>query len=488
MHDPALIAFVLYLGVILIVGLAAYRLTRDLADFVLGGRRLGAFVTALSTGASGMSGWLLLGLPGAFYLLGLDQIWMAIGLTLGAYLNWTIVCPRLRRFTELAGNALTLPDYFEQRFDDRSRLLRIVCALVILFFFTVYTASGLVAGALLFSNAFGLGYETALHLGALMVVSYTFVGGFLAVSWTDVIQGLLMLIALIVVPVAAVQSLGGWAQTVAAVVAVNPAHVSVFDDLGWLGIASLLAWGLGYFGQPHLLARFMAMRSADEMPHARAIGMSWMILCLYGALASGFTAVGYYAEVPLTNAETAFIALAEALFNPWVAGIILAAVLAAIMSTADSQLIVASSALTEDFYRGFLRPDAGDRELLWIGRSGVIIIAVVALTLARDPGSRVLDIVAYAWAGFGAGFGPAVLLSVTWPRMTAHGALAGIVTGSVTVAVWSQLDGGLFDVYEILPGCLFAAVSIVVVSLLQAPPAAAKRFFADIGAPQGDTS
>jgi sodium/proline symporter len=480
MSVPIVTTFVLYLVLMVGLGFAAWRLTRTLSDFVLGGRRLGGLVAALSAGASGMSGWLLLGLPGALFANGLNQVWMAIGLSVGAYLNWTLVAGRLRRFSERASNALTLSDYLEARFEDRSRALRIASASVILVFFTIYTASGLVSGAVLFNATFRIGYDEALWLGALLIVSYTFIGGFLAVSWTDVVQGLLMLCALLVVPVVAAQELGGWRATTAGIGTIAPGHLSAFSGLSLLSAASLLSWGLGYFGQPHILARFMAMTSAAEMPKARAIGMWWMILSLYGAMFSGLVAVGYFAAAPLDNPETAFIGLTHALFNPWLAGVFLAAILAAIMSTADSQLIVSTSALTEDLYRPFLRPQAGERELVWIGRLGVIVIALLALLVARDPDSRVLDIVAYAWAGFGAGFGPTILLSLIWRGMTRDGALAGMVAGAATVVLWANLEGGLFDVYEMLPGFLAGLLAIVLVSRLGRPPAAAvARLFAN---------
>lgn len=476
---PTTLSFVLYFVAMLAIGIVAWRKTRTLSDFVLGGRRLGGVVTALSAGASGMSGWLLLALPGAFYLFGLNQIWMAIGLTVGAYLNWTIVAPRLRLFTERANNALTLSDYFEARFDDRSRSLRLVSALVILLFFTIYTASGMVSGAVLFSATFDISYHQALWIGATMIVSYTFLGGFLAVSWTDVVQGVLMLIALVAVPVAIIQELGGWEKTTAAIGALQPGHLSAFSDLSALTVISLLAWGLGYFGQPHILARFMAMKSPAEMPVARAVGMSWMIVSLYGAMISGFVAVAYFAQSPLDNPETSFISLVKATFTPWIAGVFLAAVLAAIMSTADSQLIVSTSALTEDLYRAFFRRTATERELVWIGRIGVLVIASFALLLASNPKSRVLDIVAYAWAGFGAGFGPVIILSLVWRRMTRNGALAGMVAGSVTVVLWANLDGGIFDLYEILPGFIVASLAIVLFSLFRPPPAGAETYFED---------
>lgn len=477
MDRPTILSFGFYFVVMIVIGIVAWRRTRTLSDFVLGGRRLGSVVAAISAGASGMSGWLLLALPGAFYLQGLNQIWMAIGLSVGAYMNWSLVAPRLRQFTQRVSDSLTLSDYFEARFDDRSKLLRITCAIVILVFFTIYTASGLVSGAVLFSNAFGLSYGTALWIGAAMIVSYTFLGGFLAVSWTDVVQGLLMLIALIVVPVAVIQELGGWREVTVVIETLSPGHLDSFSELSLLSAMSLMAWGLGYFGQPHILARFMAMRSASEMPVARAVGMWWMILSLYGAMISGFVAVAYFAQAPLANPETAFISLVGAALSPWVAGIFLAAVLAAIMSTADSQLIVSTSALTEDLYRAFFRKTASETELLWVSRGGVLIIAAVAFLIAGNPKSRVLDIVAYAWAGFGAGFGPAILLSLFWRRMTRDGALAGMIVGSGTVVLWSNLEGGIFDLYEILPGFVAAGLAIVLISLLRPSPEIAHKFF-----------
>jgi sodium/proline symporter len=288
-----------------------------------------------------------------------------------------------------------------------------------------------------------------------------------------------MLTALILVPAVAIQELGGWDATVDEIGARAPGHLSAFNEISVLGTVSLLAWGLGYFGQPHILARFMAIKNADEMPRARAIGMGWMITCLYGAMAAGFIAVAFFAQSPLENAETAFIQMTRGLFSPWVAGIFLAAVLAAIMSTADSQLIVSASTLAEDFYRPFLRPHASDRELVWFARVGVIGIAAVAMLIGYDPKSQVLEIVAYAWAGLGAGFGPSVLLSLTWRRMTRNGALAGVVAGAVTVIIWANLDGGIFELYEILPGFLVGVLAIVVVSLLDPPSSDDKWRFAD---------
>jgi sodium/proline symporter len=462
-----------YLLGMLGIGVVAYRLTDDLADFVLGGRRLRGGVAALSAGASDMSGWLLLGLPGALYAYGMNQIWIAIGLAVGAYLNWQLVARRLRVYTEVAGDAITVPDYLENRFRDGSKLLRVTSALVILVFFTFYTSSGMVGGAILFEQSFGMEYGTALWLGGGVIVGYTFLGGFLAVSWTDFFQGLLMFAALIAVPLVVLSRLGGWDATVASLELLDPARLDVFHDMTLLGIVSLLAWGLGYFGQPHIVVRFMAVTGPDEIPKARLVGMSWMVLALYGAIFTGLTGAAWFAEAPLTNPETVFIALTQTLFDPWVAGVLLAAILAAIMSTVDSQLLVSSSALTEDFYKALLRRQAAPREVVWVGRATVCLIALVAVLMARDPESTVLGLVAYAWAGFGAALGPVLLLSLFWQRMTARGALAGIVAGAVTVVVWKQLEGGpwqLFEVYEILPGFVLGFLAVVSVSLADRQP------------------
>lgn len=473
MNLPTLTTFVIYLVAMMSIGVIFYRLTHNLSDYILGGRRLGGAVAALSAGASDMSGWLLLGLPGALYATGLASAWIAIGLTIGAYLNWQFVARRLRTYTEAAEDSITLPDFLEARFEDKSRVLRVISALVILVFFTIYTSSGLVAGATLFESSFDLDYRLALFIGVLVIMSYTFLGGFMAVSWTDFFQGCLMLVALLVVPVVVIRHLGGWGETVALAAAKESASIDIFTGMTGLGIASLMAWGLGYFGQPHILARFMAVKTAAEVPKARLIGMSWMVLGLYGSIFTGFAGIGYFADAPLANRETVFIELTQVLFNPWVSGILLAAILSAIMSTVDSQLLVCSSALAEDFYKSLFRNDASQKELVWIGRASVIGVALVATWIALDPQSLVLDLVAYAWAGFGAAFGPVIILSLFWRRMTRNGALAGILVGAATVIVWRNLTADhapIFEVYEILPGFVLGALATVVVSLLGTAP------------------
>ena len=477
---PLLITFGIYLLAMVGIGFVAWKRTRDFDDYILGGRSLGGYVTALSAGASDMSGWLLMGLPGALYLGGVSEAWIALGLVAGAWANWRFVAGPLRVYTERSDDALTLPDYFTTRFAADGKLLRIVSALVILVFFAIYAASGIVAGARLFESVFGLPYAQALWWGAAATIAYTLVGGFLAVSWTDTVQATLMIFALILTPLIVILSTGGVGDSLQAIAALDPAKLDWFKggELGLVGIVSLLAWGLGYCGQPHILARFMAADSLAVIPQARRIGMTWMILCLAGAMATGFFGIAYFAQHPeqagavTENHERVFIALANVLFNPWIAGVLLSAILAAIMSTLSCQLLVCSSALTEDFYRGFLRPAASERELVWVGRAMVLAVALLAIFLARDPDSRVLGLVSYAWAGFGAAFGPVVVFSLFWERMTRSGALAGMMVGAATVVLWKQTGSAL---YEMVPGVVAASVAIVVASLLSRPPADAVR-------------
>ena len=464
---PLLVTFVAYLILILFLGIKAYRRTHSLDDYILGGRKLGAVVTALSVGASDMSGWLLLGLPGAIYLSGLSEVWIGIGLVLGAYCNWLFVSKRLRIYSHYANNSLTLPDYFENRFNDTTRVLRLVSAFVILLFFTFYTASGLVGGAILFENSFGLQYSTALISGGLIIVGYTFIGGFLAVAWTDAVQAVLMFLALLVAPTVVILNTGGTDVVWEQMQAVNPQSTELLSNMTVIGFVSLIAWGLGYFGQPHILARFMAVENPQKLVAARRIAMVWMALVLFGSVATGLVGIAYFADNPLENPETVFIALSQQLFNPWVAGIIIAAVLSAIMSTVDSQLLVSSSVISEDFYRVFLRPQASEKELLMVSRGAVVAIALLAMVIASDRESKVLDLVSYAWAGFGAAFGPVIVFSLFWRSMTAASAIAGMIVGAVTVVVWSNLTGGLFDLYEIVPGFVLASVVIVIVTMLK---------------------
>ena len=472
-NTPVIVAtIVVYMGICLVLGFVAYRRTTNLADFILGGRSLGSWVTAFSAQASDMSGWLLMGLPGLAYLAGFDAVWLATGLIVGTWLNWKLVAAPLRVRTEQLGDSLTLPDYFERRFDDRSRLLRTLTAILILVFFTFYASSGFVATGRLFESLFGMHYHDAMFWGSVVMLSYTFFGGFLAVSWSDVLQGTLMFFALILVGAVGVGLAGGFGDLLATLEAREPALLDPFlgsggEALGAIGIVSLLAWGLGYPGQPHILARFMAIRSADEMPTARRVAMGWVIVVLLAAVVVGLAGAAIIAP-PLAgpDAEKVFILLSTTHLHPVLAGLCLSGILAAIMSTASAQLLVASSAFAQDFYKGLFRRDAGRIELLWVGRGAVLGIALLAYLLALDPDSKVLDLVAWAWAGFGAAFGPAIVLSLYWPRMTRNGALAGMLAGGLTVILWKQGSGGIFELYEMVPGVLLSALAIVVVSLL----------------------
>ncbi|AZG73993.1 sodium/proline symporter PutP [Shewanella livingstonensis] len=465
-QTPILITFIGYLALMMGIGYWAYRKTDTVDDYILGGRKMGPAVTALSVGASDMSGWLLLGLPGAVYLSGLGEAWIGFGLVFGAWLNWLLVAKRLRIYTQVANNALTLPDFFENRFNDAHGLLKLVSALTILIFFTFYASSGMVGGAILFEKVFGLDYTVALLIGSFIIVSYTFVGGFFAVSWTDFFQGCLMLIALIIVPV----SIFSQPDTQAGFKQIDPAMLSfINDNTTVIGLVSLLAWGLGYFGQPHILSRFMAIASPKDLVLSRRIAMTWMIVSLVGALATGIAGSLYFAAEPLENSETVFIHLAHAAFNPWVGGLLIAAILSAIMSTIDSQLLVCSSVITEDFYLKWLRPQASSKELILVGRIGVIAIALVAGVVALNPESSVLGLVSYAWAGFGAAFGPVVLLSLFWQGYSRNGAISTILVGAITVVIWKQMTGGIFELYEIVPGFIFAMLVGIIVSKISPP-------------------
>ncbi len=471
-----IITFIAYLFFMLAVGSHFYKRNESLSDYLIGGRQLNKWVAALSAQASDMSGWLLLGLPGYAYLQGMEAIWIALGLAAGTYLNWRFVAYRLRRYTELAGNAITLPDYFANRFHDTNRLLRILSAAFILLFFLIYTASGFVAGAKLFESVFGLPYHSALIIGVVVIISYTALGGFMAVSWTDFFQGIIMFCAIIALPLLAVHAMGGFAESTAALRQVTPSYLNLFTDgegqpISALAIVSLAAWGLGYFGQPHILTRFMAIRLATEIKPARKIAMIWVITSLACAVWIGLLGRIYLPEIlGDSDSEKIFMILVDQLTHPLIGGILLAAVLAAIMSTADSQLLVTSSALTEDLYRVLIRPCASDKELLWISRGTVIGVATLACILALNPASSVLGLVAYAWAGFGATFGPLVLMSLYWKRMTRNGALAGIIGGGLTVLIWKPLEGGWFDLYEIVPGFAVSISLIILFSLFDQKP------------------
>ncbi|WWO96294.1 MAG: sodium/proline symporter PutP [Candidatus Dasytiphilus stammeri] len=476
-----LLTFLSYIMIITAIGFIAWKSTKNFEDYILGGRKLGSLVTALSAGASDMSAWLLMGLPGAVLISGISESWIAIGLAIGAYLNWKLVAERLLFHTKHNNNAITLPDYFTYRFDDKEQILRLTSALIILIFFTIYCASGILAGARLFETTFGINYFISLFLAASATILYTFMGGFLAISWTATIQASLIMFALILTPIILIRQNGGILTSIHTIAIKNINQLNMIHGLRSIAIISLLSWGLGYFGQPHILARFMAANSQSTIKKARRIGMVWMILCLSGAISIGFFAIAFFQKYPdlspevLENSERVFIELTRLIFNPWIAGIILAAILSAVMSTLSCQLLVCSSALTKDIYKSFFRKDASQYEMVWFGRLMVLLVSAVSIIVALNPTNRVLGLVSYAWAGLGASFGPVVLLSVRWLRMTRNGALAGMLIGTATVVVWKHYSW--LGLYEIIPGFILSSIAIIVVSLLDSPPSKKKPRF-----------
>jgi SSS family solute:Na+ symporter len=465
------------------IGLYAWRKSTDTSEgYLLAGRNLPPSVAALSAGASDMSGWLLLGLPGALYISGLSAAWIGIGLFAGAVVNWMIVAPRLREQTESYGNSLTIPQFLANRFPEQAIALRVISAVVIVIFFAVYAAASLVGGGALFETAFaGLLPDTGMSdymmgviITALVVLAYTMVGGFLAVSLTDFVQGVIMMVALVVMPLVVMFGSGGEAGESLTGVPIE-GFLSLTEGLTIIGFLSAVTWGLGYFGQPHIIVRFMAIDTVKKVTRARNVGLTWMGVSLIGAVGMGLAGRAYSERIgdvlPDSEAQTIFIVLSELLFHPAVTGFLYAALLAAIMSTISSQLLVSSSSLTEDFYRLFLRKNCSEREAVNVGRVSVAVVSIAAIVLASDEDSQVLDLVANAWAGFGAAFGPLILLTLTWRRMTGAGAVAGLVTGAAVVGGWLALGWdqtflGGEGIYEIIPGFAAAFLAIVLVSKL----------------------
>ena len=459
---------IVYFVAMISIGLWAYTRTKNLDDYMLGGRDLNPTVAALSAGAADMSGWLLMGLPGALYLSGLVEGWIAVGLTIGVWANWKITAPRLRSYTQIAGNSITLPSFFGNRMHDESKLLRVVAGLIIFVFFTFYVSSGMVAGGTFFETAFGVEYHVGMTIVAGVVVLYTLVGGFLAVSWTDMVQGIMMVFSLVAVPIFGVIALGGPAKVAQGVAAVNPDFISPFGGATVIGVLSSLAWGLGYFGQPHVIVRFMAMRSPEEAKPARRIGVGWMIFSVLGACGTAIVAIAAnragIINVGENQHESVFILMGQSLFPAIVAGFMLAAILAAIMSTISSQLLVTSSAVVEDIYRGVSRRELTDSAGVNLGRLAVLSVSVLAAIFAWFRTDSILALVSFAWAGFGSSFGPIVILSLYWRKLTTQGALTGMLVGAVTVGVWGT--AGWFGLYEIIPGFGLCLLSAIVVSKL----------------------
>lgn len=471
---PIALAFILYLVLMMSIGLYYSRRQKNLSSYILGDRQLGPWLTSMSAEASDMSGWMLMGLPGYAYLHGLSAFWTGIGLIIGTWANWVLVSQRLRNYTEVANNSLTIPDYLSNRFEDKKNGLRLICALFIILFFIIYTSSGFVAAGKLFNTIFGIPYLHALLLGAFVVVFYTFLGGFSAVALTDFIQGTMMFFTVIYVPVAATIALGGPMPTLDILSKEGSDFFSFFPDSTGMSallvmIVSSLGWGLGYFGQPHILVKFMAIGDPKELKKSTRIAMTWVLLSLSFAIAIGVVGKAYL-STPLenANAERVFILMAESLSAPFITGIIWSAILAAIMSTSSSQLLVTSSAVSRDLFQAFLKKDASEKTLIRVSRLSVLLVSAIAVYLGSDPNSYIFSIVSYAWAGFGACFGATVLLSLYWKRMTLKGAYAGVIVGGLTVLIWKQFEW--FGLYELVPGFFLSIAAIVIVSLMDEKP------------------
>lgn len=491
-------AFAVYMMIMIIIGFVYSKSTKNNEDYFLGGRNLGGWTAALSAQASDMSGWLLMGLPGSVYLAGTGEVWIAIGLLIGTILNWYIVSSRLRKYTIVAGNSLTIPSFFQNRYRDNKGVIKIVSALIIAVFFAVYTASAFSSGAKLFATLFGTDdnrdsiYLIGLGIAALVILVYTFMGGFKAVCTTDFIQGMLMLVAILSVPIIAYAVLtynNGFADTLVAHGVQNPDNFLNFlknDDgtpVSAVSIISNLAWGLGYFGMPHILIRFMAIKNDAEVKKSRKVAIVWVVISLAASCLIGLIARGYLATtLDGTNSETAFIRSIQQLFSGngiiiFIGGIFLCGILAAIMSTADSQLLVTASAVSEDIYKGTIKKDASEKSALWVGKIAVVVVAVIAFFIALDPNSSIMGLVSDAWAGFGSAFGPVVLLALFWKRSTLAGAVSGMAVGALTVIVWDYIpfvNGNTLyaetGLYSLVLGFAFALVVNVVVSLITKKP------------------
>lgn len=472
--------FAVYLIIMLCIGLHFYSKTNNLSDYTLGGRKLGYWGSSISAQASDMSGWLLLGLPGAAFLTGLSgSLWMALGLAIGTYLNWRIVAKKLRIDTQKYSDSITVPSYLENRFNDKSRILKLISSLFILLFFIPYTASGFVSGGKLFTTVFGTPYVVSVIICGLVVVSYTFLGGFMAVCYTDIVQGLLMFFTLLILPIIVVVKAGGIGNIISSFdkALLNPLDIGFITGssngtigMAAVGIISSLAWGLGYFGQPHIITKFMAIENPEEIKISRRIASAWVVITLLSSTAIGLVGHYYFPNLVGADSETIFILLVHKCVPLILIGVLLSAILAAIMSTADSQLLVISSTISEDIYRSIINPKASDKKLVRISRMSIVVVSLIAFLISLNPDSSVLKLVSYAWAGFGCAFGPVILLSLFWKNMSRNGAVAGMLIGGITSGVWpifkNYFDLPIFKIYEIVPGFILSLIAIYIVSRL----------------------
>ena len=465
-------AFILYFVVVLAVGVYFFFKQQNSTDqYFLGGRQLNSWVTALSAQASDMSGWLLMGLPGSVFAFGLGKVWIAVGLAIGTYLNWLFVAARLRRFSKAANDSITIPAYLQNRFMTQSPALRYISAFIFCVCFTVYAASACKAGGTLFASVFNIDYQIGLAICAVIIVIYTFLGGFLAVCWTDFVQGIMMLAAILAVPILALYSLGGFPEELVGTQYMSLLPDGTFSYTSFADIISGLAWGLGYLGMPHILVRFMAIKNSAMIKKSRRIATVWVLLALGGAVLVGLVGKAYVPD--LANSETVFIEMARTLCPGFIAGILLSAIMAASMSTADSQLLVAASAVTEDIYKPLKKGKCSEKSALWVGRIVVVLISVLAWIIAANPNTgSIMSLVENAWAGFGSAFGPVILLSLYWRRITYKGALCGIIGGGLTMLLWLIFLKSSTGIYELLPGFIVGLICVYVGSKLDKAPSA----------------
>ncbi|AMK13616.1 sodium/proline symporter PutP [methanogenic archaeon mixed culture ISO4-G1] len=484
MDFMVLLAFIVYFLIVLAIGYYFYRRSENMEDYILGGRNMNPYVTAMSAQASDMSGWLLMGLPGSVVAFGLGEAWIGIGLALGSYLSWLFVAKKLRHHSVVAGNALTMPEFFSNRYGDKKGYLRMIAAVIILFFFVIYVASGFKTSGIILHTIFpDISIPIAMSVGAIIIIAYTFMGGFKAVCWTDFFQAILMVIAVVVVPLVVIGNLGGMEHVTELWDATGVEEfANLFYDggqpLSAIAIISLMAWALGYFGMPHIVVRYMSIRHPKEVKIARRVSLIWIILALSAAILIGMVGRAYlqelYGGIPADfNTEEIFIVMVGDLFYPLIAGILFAAVMAASMSTADSQLLVSSSSITNDVLKGSKwaeKQENADYKLMWISRAIVIVISIVALILAAFGSDSIMGLVSYAWAGFGAAFGPLMILSLYWKRMNFYGAMASMVVGFVSIILWNTFLAGPTGIYELLPGFILSLIAGVIVSLVTAEP------------------
>lgn len=477
-----LLAFILYLGLMLGIGFYFSKASKNMSDYFLGGRKVGSWLTALSAQASDMSGWLLMGLPGAIYLSGLSEAWLAIGLGIGTYLNWLLVAKRLRKYSVATGDSITIPQYFQNRFNANSKSVRVVCAIIIFVFFLIYTASGFNAAAKLLESTFGVDYRLGLTIGALVIMVYTFLGGYFAVVWTDFLQGMLMFVALLIVPIIAYNLLQVDIKDAIGPELVENGYLSLVSvpkdgvktAVSWQSVVSNLGWGLGYFGMPHILVRFMGIKSADLIKKSRIIAVIWVAVTLIASVCVGFVGYAYFTSKGIflegAASETVFIELIKDIVPGFVGGILLCSIISAIMSTSDSQLLVTASAVSNDIYQTIFRKEATNKELLLVSKVAVVIVSLIAYVIALNPENTVMGLVSYAWAGFGGAFGPAMILSLYWKRMTMRGALAGMISGGLTVIIWNTFLAGPTGIYELVPAFAISLIFIIVFSLSDKEP------------------